>query len=173
MPKKYTQEQFWELYEKLPQELKDVLFAEETGNNIYEICKRNGIEENLEAIVDYVSQVLVGVLPPDDFQKTLEKDLGIDTETAQKVAREIHRFIFYPVKTTLEELYKIETTGVPTPAKPSTVTPSAPAGYHESSESAGNGKTLQAEIEDFAAAGEKKEEEKNNKKDDSYRETIE
>ena len=31
------------------QELKDTLFDEETGNNIYEICKRNEIEENLEA----------------------------------------------------------------------------------------------------------------------------
>jgi len=76
MPKKYTSEQFWQLYKKLPQELKDALFAEETGNNIYEICKRNEIEENLEEIVDYVGQVLLGVLPPEDFQKTLEKELN-------------------------------------------------------------------------------------------------
>ena len=109
MPKKYTSEQFWKLYGKLPQELKDALFAEETGNNIYDICKRNKIEESLEMIVDYVSQVLVGILAPEDFQEVLEKELGFKKESAKKVSREINRFIFYPVKPTLEQLYKIET----------------------------------------------------------------
>ena len=108
MAKKYTSEQFWKLYEKLPQELKDALFSEETGNNIYESCKRNGVEENLEEIVDYVGQVLVGVLPPEDFQETLERELKLRKEVAKKVAQEINRFIFYPVKPALEELYKIE-----------------------------------------------------------------
>jgi len=108
MPKKYTSEQFWKLYGKLPQELKDALFAEETGNNIYDICKRNKIEESLEMIVDYVSQVLVGILAPEDFQEVLEKELGFKKESAKKVSREINRFIFYPVKPALEELYKME-----------------------------------------------------------------
>ncbi len=120
MPKKYTSEQFWELYEKLPQELKDALFAEETGNNIYDICKRYGVLENLEEIVEYVGQVLVGVTPPDEFQEVLEKELRIEKEVAKKVAQEINRFIFYPVKPALEELYKIE---IAPPAKPTGVTP--------------------------------------------------
>jgi len=114
MVKEYTSEQFWELYKKLPQELKDALFAEETGNNIYEICKRNEIEENLDQIVDYVGQVLLGILPPNDFQETLEKELELEKEVAKKVNREIFRFIFYPVKESLALLYKVEVT----PAKP-------------------------------------------------------
>lgn len=108
MPKKYTSEQFWKLYEKLPQELKDALFAEETGNDIYEICERNGISENLDQIVEYVGQVLVGLLPPDELAETLEKKLELDKEMAKRISQEINRFIFYPVKTSLEELYKIE-----------------------------------------------------------------
>ncbi len=110
MGKKYTSEQFWKLYEKLPQELQDALSAEETGNNIWETCKRNGTEYNLEEIVDYVGQVLVGVLPPEDFQQVLEKELKLNKKTAKKVAQEINRYIFYPVKPALEQLYKIETT---------------------------------------------------------------
>jgi len=120
MGKKYTSEQFWKLYEKLPQELKDALFAEETGNNIYDVCKRNEVEENLDQIVEYVGQVLVGVLPPDEFQTTLEKELNMEKEVAKKVAQEINRFIFYPVKPLLEELYKIE---IAPPAKPTGITP--------------------------------------------------
>jgi len=120
MPKEYTREEFWKLYEKLPQELKGALFAEETGNNIYEVCKRNGVENNLDQIVGYVGQVLVGVLPPDDFQATLEKEVKLKKDTAKKVAREINRFIFYPVKSSLEELYKIE---IAPPAKPKVAPP--------------------------------------------------
>jgi hypothetical protein len=108
MPEEYTREQFWKLYEKLPQELKDALFAEETGNNIHDICERNGILEKLDQLVEYVGQVLLGVLPLDEFQKTLEKELELDPEVAKKVYQEIFRFIFYPVKTSLEELYKTE-----------------------------------------------------------------
>lgn len=108
MLKKYASEQFWKLYEKLPQELKDVLWAEETGNNIYDVCQRYEIEENLEDVVDLVGQVLVGVLPPEDFQATLEKELKLEKETAKKAGQEINRFIFYPVRTDLEKLYKTE-----------------------------------------------------------------
>ena len=73
MAKEYSKEEFWKLYEKLPQELKDALWAEETGNNIYEICKRHGVEENLGEIVEYVGRALIGVLPPEDFQETRKR----------------------------------------------------------------------------------------------------
>jgi len=107
MAKEYTKEQFWKLYEKLPQELKDVLFAEETGDNIYDVCERNKIEENLETVVNLVGQVLVGVLAPEDFQNTLEEELIIEKDVAKKIAQEINRFIFYPVKPVLEQLYQV------------------------------------------------------------------
>lgn len=116
MPK-YTKEQFWKLYRNLPQELQDALFSEETGTNIYETCKRNGIEKNLSQIVDYVGQVLIGVLPPEDFQTTLEKELKLEKEVAKKVFHEINRFIFFLVKDSLSALYKIEITPPEKPAK--------------------------------------------------------
>lgn len=114
MAEKYTREQFWKLYQRLPQKLKDTLFAEETGNSIYEICKRNKIERNLGQIVDYVGQVLLGILPPSDFQETLEKELKLEKEVAKRVAQEVNRFIFYPVKSSLEELYKTPIAPQPT-----------------------------------------------------------
>jgi hypothetical protein len=108
MAEKYTKEQFWKLYRKLPPELQDALFAEETGNSIYEICKRNEVSENLDKIVDLVRQVLMGFLPPGEFQETLEKELKLKKDVAKKVTQEINRLVFYPVKSDLEKLYKIE-----------------------------------------------------------------
>lgn len=107
MPK-YTKEQFWKLYRSLPQELQDALFSEETGTNIYETCKRNGIEENLSQIVDYVGQVLMGLLPPKEFQEVLETELGLESEMVKKISFQINRYIFRPVKESLKLLYEEE-----------------------------------------------------------------
>lgn len=121
MTKKYTSEQFWKLYDKLPQELKDALFAEETGDDIYHACKRNGCLEYHSEIIEYVGQVLVGVLPPGDFRETLEKELKLEERIAKKINQELNRFIFYPVRPLLEELYKVEITPVSL-EKPSLIT---------------------------------------------------
>lgn len=121
MLEEYTKEQLWKLYEKLPEELKEMAFSIETSDNIYEICTRNGIKDALiSEITKYTGRVLFGILPPTDFQKTLETELKLEPETAKKVTREINQLIFYPVKTDLEELYKVEITP---PAKPTKITP--------------------------------------------------
>jgi len=108
----YTPEQFWKFYKKLPQELKDALFAEETGNAIYDICKRNEVLEKLGEISDHIGQVLLGVLLPGEFQEILEKKMELDLEKSKKIFHEINRLIFSAVKHSLAELYE-------TPVKPS------------------------------------------------------
>ena len=110
MTQQYNSERFWKLYEGLSQELKDTLFAEETGKNIYDVCDRNGVLEKLREVVDYVGRVLVGILPPEDFRGILESKLKLKKDIAKKVTQEINRLIFYPVKPALEELYKIGAT---------------------------------------------------------------
>jgi hypothetical protein len=108
--KEYTSEQFWKLYKDLPQELKDAVSAEETGDYIYEACKRNDVLDNLDDIVKYVGQVLIGVLPLDEFQTTLEKKLSLNKTIAKKIVHEINRFVFYPVKEFLGPLHSTEIT---------------------------------------------------------------
>ena len=103
----YTSEQFWKLYEKLPQELKNAVSSEETGDYIYDICKKNNALEKLEEIVKYVGQVFAGLLPPEDFQQALGKKVKLKKDIAREVAHEINRFIFFPVKESLAAIYKI------------------------------------------------------------------
>ena len=111
MSKEYTREQLRQLYIKLPQEIKDAASADETTNDIERICERNEItDERVGAISDLIRNVLFGVLPPEDFQSTLEKEIGLKKDVAKKVAQEINRFVFYPVKPALEQLYNIGVT---------------------------------------------------------------
>ncbi len=108
MLQKYTTDQFWKLYKGLPSELQKVISSDETADTIYDICKRYYLNYDIYKIAESVSQVLLGLLSPTDLQKTLEKELELEKEIAKQVTREINRFILYPVKSRLEELYKIE-----------------------------------------------------------------
>jgi hypothetical protein len=107
MPEEYSSEQFWKLYENIPQALKEAVFSEETAENIWNICIRNEVLEGatISAIAKYTGRVLMGVLPPEDFQSKIEKELQLPKDTANKISQEIDRLVFYPVKNSLEELY--------------------------------------------------------------------
>ena len=104
---KYSKEQFWKLYEKLPQELRDALWAEDTGDTIYEITARYKASAHLERVVQLVAQVLSGLLLPQDLRASLEQ-LGIKSDSAKGIAQELNRFVFYPVKPALEQLHQME-----------------------------------------------------------------
>lgn len=120
MAEEYTKEQLWKLYEKLPQELKEAVFSEKTAESIGRVCDKNGIKEKkISEVARYIGRVLLGILPPAELQEILETELKLKKSVAKKVIQEINRFIFYPVKSSLEELYKIEIT----PSAPSKVTP--------------------------------------------------
>ena len=43
-----------------------------------------------------------------DLQKNLQEELDIKKDAAQKLSQEINRFVFYPIKPALEQLYNIE-----------------------------------------------------------------
>jgi hypothetical protein len=78
-------------------------------------------DERISEVARYTGRVLMGLLPPDELAETLERELKLEKEMAKKVSQEISRFIFYPVKTRLEELYKIEITPIAgVPVKPPT-----------------------------------------------------
>lgn len=123
MPREYTREQLWKLYQKLPGELKEAIFSVGTADSIYDICERNEVEE-ISEVAKYTGWVLLGVLPPEEFEETIKKELKLKKEIAKKVAREINRFIFFPVKSSLEEIYKVAIT--PPPAVPKVIPPTKP-----------------------------------------------
>lgn len=104
----------------------------------------------------------LGILSPTEFQKTMEKELGIEKDITKKFFQEINRFIFYPVQTELLNLYPTE--AIPT----ATIqTPAAP-------KASGTTKTKSAASEATATSSGVPEKEKptEGKIEDSYREEI-
>jgi len=116
MPKEYLKDQLWKLFEKLPEELKELIFAAETAENIDNVCRRNNVtEDKMAEVAKSTGRVLMGLLPPSDFESVLLKEAKLRSDTAKNVAREINRFIFFPVKEILSQLYETE---IAPPARP-------------------------------------------------------
>lgn len=119
MAEEYLREQLWKLYEKLPEELKEAIFSVETADNIDNVCTRNKVEEKkITGVAKYTGRVLMGLLPPAEFEETLIKEVKLKSEVAKSVDREINRFIFFPVKEVLSKIYEVE---IAPPARPAGV----------------------------------------------------
>lgn len=98
MPKNLTQEQFWQIFQKLPEETQKLILAEQTAMSIFDICDENGVDViKISEVGRYVGQVLMGVLPAAEFQNTLEKEVDLKKEAAVKVSQGIQDAIFSQV----------------------------------------------------------------------------
>lgn len=114
MPKEYARDQIWKLLKTLPAELREALSSDETTEHIYNVCQKYDLlDKRGSQIAKYIGRVLLGVLVPEDFQETLEKEVKLEKDVASKVAQEINRYIFFPVKESLvqfrEQKAKVKT----------------------------------------------------------------
>ena len=126
----YPKEQLRQLYKNLPKNLQKAGFSKENAKNIHEICAKNGItdEDVIFDIAKNVGYVFLGLLPPNEFSYILEKDLKLEKSKAELVTSEITRFVFLPVRSSLEALYKMKISPSIKPGSappPSSETPSS------------------------------------------------
>ena len=103
----YTKDELWKIYEKLPQELREAVFSEQTADDILNSCERNDVER-VSDVAHYTGFILMGLILPQDFAKTLQERVALPKDTAESVARDINRLVFYPVKPALEQLHRME-----------------------------------------------------------------
>ena len=106
----YPKEQLWKLYQDLPKDIQGAIWAEKNADFIHDICVRNKVvkESKISEIAKNITYVLLGLLPPNEFQDVLKKELKLKKAEAEQIALEINRFVFLPVKNSLEGLYDIE-----------------------------------------------------------------
>jgi len=114
MLKKYTPDEFWDLYDKLPRELQDALFSEHITKKIDAISERNNIDN--ADLIEIMGYVFLGIIRPERLQDNLQKELNLSSEKAKDVAQEIERFILYPLKNSLASILKIDYKPKPSPS---------------------------------------------------------
>lgn len=145
----YPKKQLQELYKNLPKDLREAGFSKENARNIQEICTKNGItdEDIIFDVAKNVGYVFLGLLPPNEFSYILEKELKIEKSKAELITSEIVRFVFLPVRKSLEALYK---TKINISIKPgSVVSPETPPSLEENQSTAGQPEAGKPEKKDI------------------------
>ncbi len=106
--KQYTEEELSGIYENLSENLKEALFSTATSRNILNTCKRNDVpNENIGDVAEAVGYVLLGLLPPEELEIFISQKTGLSPEVSKDVVREIARFILFPLKDEIANLYDI------------------------------------------------------------------
>ena len=109
MPQNVSPEQFKTLYEKLPEGLQKTISAMSTASAIEQASDKYGVPpEKIPLVAQNVRDVLLGLTMPEEFEASLKKDLGLGEEETKQMARELNRYLFYPVKPELEQLHRLE-----------------------------------------------------------------
>ena len=107
MPKQYTREKLWKIYEGLPKEIKEAIFSEKMADQIQKICQKYEItnEKSASGLAKYIGDVLLGVLPPKELGNLLTFELKLKKEIVNNLIKEIEQSIFQPVDSGLEKIY--------------------------------------------------------------------
>ena len=101
-----NQNQFRDRFQNLPNPLRKAISSVETSNKIFEIAKKYDllIDKTGELAAE-TGLLMLGVTHPNDFVGNLAERLQVDRATASKIADDINREIFSPVREHLRALF--------------------------------------------------------------------
>jgi hypothetical protein len=98
---------FDELFQKLPEDLQDAIYAQANSENIQKICERNNMPQLLDFMVRGIKNIYLGALSPNDFFAALKTEMegkgGI-----RQVTTEINNFLLFPYKESIEKIYNLQ-----------------------------------------------------------------
>lgn len=110
--KNFTEEQIAQMYDNLPEDLKDAIFGMEMNEIVERIGRENQL--NIEQIGDLANEtgmVMLGVTHPNEFIVNLAERLEVDKEKARAIAQEINEQIFKPVRDSLRKIHNMREEG--------------------------------------------------------------
>lgn len=115
---KYSQEQFLEKYNSLPQELKTAISSVDSSDIIQAISKKFGLQiDQMGELASETGLVLVGLTKPEEYIRNLKDRLQIDPQKSKEIALEVNSQIFSKVKDSLKRLHGIEVKSTETQSK--------------------------------------------------------
>ncbi len=109
MIKKYTAEERRDLYKNLPKKLQNLFWEDDIADRLEKIYERFKLSHAQRlTLMEIIAHLFLGVLPVSQIKTTVEKEIGLGEDDSEKLAKEIVRFIVYPVQHILREVYNEE-----------------------------------------------------------------
>lgn len=100
------QKRLLDIYEELPQEVREAIFSVNTADTIMKIGRENKLTtEKIGILADEAGLLMLGVTHPNNFISNLDKRLQIDKETTRKVAHAVNEQIFAKIRESLRMIH--------------------------------------------------------------------
>ncbi len=104
----YTDQQIAQMYDNLPEDLKDSIFSVDTTSVANEIGRKYGLAiDKIGDLANETGMVMLGVTHPNEFIGNLADRLEVDKEKARAIAQEINEQIFKKVRESLRKIHNI------------------------------------------------------------------
>src|SRR3989338_2856841 len=104
----YTDQQISQMYDNLPEDLKDSIFSVDTTSVVNEIGRKYGLAiDKIGDLANETGMVMLGVTHPNEFIGNLADRLEVDKEKARAIAQEINEQIFKKVRESLRKIHNI------------------------------------------------------------------
>lgn len=101
-----TEEQILERYEALPDDLKEAIFSVEMTETIKGIGAKYDLHiDKIGTLANEAGMVMFGATRPKDFVPNLMSRLGVDKDTADKIASDVNSQVFLKVRESLKKLH--------------------------------------------------------------------
>ena len=108
----YTDQQISQMYDSLPEDLKDSIFSVDTTSVVNEIGRKYGLAiDKIGDLANETGMVMLGVTHPNEFIGNLADRLEVDKEKARAIAQEINEQIFKKVRESLRKIHNMREGG--------------------------------------------------------------
>ena len=110
--KNFTDQQIAQMYDELPEDLKDAIFSIDTTSVVNMIGRKHSLAiDKIGDLANETGMVMLGVTHPNDFIGNLADRLEVDKEKARTIAQEINEQIFKKVRDSLRKIHNMREEG--------------------------------------------------------------
>ena len=101
----YSKDELNEIFEKLPEQLKDAIVSVDNARIINGVGRKYGLHiDQIGGLAEETGYILLGVVHPTEFVSNLSKRLGIDRVVASQIASDINYQIFLKIREVLKDV---------------------------------------------------------------------
>lgn len=102
-------QQFAELYERIPTDIRMVMDNDEHADKIRAISKKYNLHiDQLGELSAHIGYLMVGALKPKQFIPELVEEMNIDEATATKIVQEVNEQLLTPIRDSLKKIHGLD-----------------------------------------------------------------
>lgn len=104
---KLKREEYIELYKKLPKDIFDFVYSENTTKKLYELAQKHHLHIDEAGILhDIIMDTAMGIIATKNLQSEIVRELKLNPLDASRIVQEVDTEIFAPIKQIMVETYK-------------------------------------------------------------------